>query len=593
MSTIKKLYKLFHPFRWKIFTLTFILILVSGVGLATPYFFGRIVLSITENGVTKAVWIPILLAALASLITLGLRYVQILYEELHIEHDIPEYLRRVTVRKADELSVSQHMNENSGRLQSVVLTGESATINLVLYVLVFSILPIFAQLLVTLGIIVFIDWRIAVWLSLGLFAVVYTLIIFRKRFHEDLKNLEEQRHDRNTFLSEMFRNFVVIKLFGSSPKMVGRFIEISGSYLKNTKDLFGRLVSQHTIRGFFFELVTFGAIIISIFGIIQGRYDIAIFVALFGWVQGATGSMRNIYWVIRRITEDYPKTEKYLEFLETKSDIKFGKKTTESINGLIEFKNTHYTYRNKGYLTKETESETLDEKPAQALVGASFTIEPGQTVALVGPSGAGKSTVVQMLLGAYLPDKGEVLIDGVSLAEYDIDSLRQFIGYVPQQIDPFDDTIRANIELGLPEGKQASDSLMEKVVKISALSEVVKRAHKGLETRIGEKGIKLSGGERQRLGIARALIRDPKILIFDEATSSLDTKNERLITEAVENIAKDRTTIIIAHRLATVAHADKIIFIKSGKVTAEGTHKELLESSPDYRELVEHQLVLS
>lgn len=595
MSILKKLFYLYKPFHKKIFILAVILLAVNAVGLAVPYFFGRIVLSITENGVTREVWQPVLLALIASLVALGLRYVQILYEELNIDHDIPEYLRRKTVRKVDELSVNQLMNENSGRLQSVAFTGEGATLNLFMNVFIFSILPIVTTLSVTIGFIIFIDWRIALWLLLGLCMTFYTLYSFQKHFTDKLKRLEEERHDRNTFISEIFRNFVVIKLFGSSKKVIRRFMDISGRYLGNSKEIFGTLVSQHTIRGIFFDIISFGAIVISIWGISEGRYDIAIFVALFGWIQGATGSMRNIYWILRRITENTPKVEKYFEFLETEPDITFGKHKVKHIEGAIEFKNVAYTYENKRFLTKDDKSNSKQrniEKPSQALKGATFSIAPGETVALVGPSGAGKSTIVQMILGAYIPHKGDVLIDNVSLAEHDIDHLRQFIGYVPQQIDPLDDTIQANIEIGLPYGKNAQKKEIDEVVKISALTDVINRAPQGLKTTIGEKGIKLSGGERQRLGIARALIRNPRILIFDEATSSLDTKNERLITEAIEKITKDRTTIIIAHRLATVAHADKIIFVKDGKVVAEGNHQELLEKSSDYRELVEHQLVL-
>lgn len=592
MSTLKKLYILYKPFQWKIVILAIILLFASAFALVTPYFFGQIVLSITENGVTRAVWTPVLYAALASITALILNYIHIQYEEYNIDHDIPDYLRRTTVKKAAELSVSQHMNENSGKLQSVVLVGEAATVSLVMGAFIYNLLPTITQLLVTITLILFIDWRITVWMLLGILSVVYMTIMFRKNFADRLKTLEEERHDRNTFMSEIFRNFVIIKLFGSSKKMVSKFIERTDQVLIHNKEVLGKLVSTHTIRGVIFEIITFGAIAISLYGMMQGRYDIAIFVAMFGWIQSATGRLGNIYFVVRRVTEDYPKVEKYLEYIDTRSDVSFGKEKIKYIDGNIEFKDVVYTYRSKGYLSQNNTASELKEKPTQALSGLSFKIEAGQTVALVGPSGAGKSTIVQMLLGAYLPEKGDVLVDGKSLKDYNIDSLRQFIGYVPQQIDPFDDTIRANIELGLPENKTASKELMQKTIEAAALSDVVMRAPHRLDTKIGEKGIKLSGGERQRLGIARALIRDPRILIFDEATSSLDTKNERLITEAVQNIAKDRTTIIIAHRLATVAHADKIIFVKEGKVAAEGTHAELLNTSIDYRELVEHQLVL-
>lgn len=589
MSTLKTIYRIYKPFLSKTSVILLLLILSMGAGFAIPYFFGQIVSAVTNGEVFGEIWKYVAWAFLASMVSLVISYVKERYDAQNIDFDVNSHFQYLTLYKTEELSVSQHMSENSGKLQSVVNSGENAAkqiTNTILY----SVMPTFVQVLLAVILCAFINIYVALVLLVSVILLVLTMIWFHIQFRSRLNELDDVRHQRNTLHTELLRNLVLVKLFGSNKKVVSSYRQFNDSFISKSKNIWVKIMGYHLIHGSFVSFVRIATIAVALTGVFNGHYDIGDFVVLFAWVQSATSQLDSVYWIQRQFTDNLPKAEKYVDFLSIKPDITFGTYIPKQINGDIEFKNVEFVYRNKAYLSRD--KSFTGEKEVKALKGLSFFVSSGQTVALVGPSGAGKSTVVQMILGAYLPEKGDVLIDGKSLSEYDIDSLRQFIGYVPQQIDPFDDTIRANIELGLPENKQANNDTMKKAVEVAALEDVIKRAPKGLDTKIGEKGIKLSGGERQRLGIARALIRDPRILIFDEATSNLDTKNEKLITEAVQKIAKERTTLIIAHRLATVAHADKIIFVKDGKVAAEGTHKELLEFSPDYRELVEHQLVL-
>jgi len=589
MSTLKTIYTIYKPFLRPTTVVMLLLVFSIGAGFAVPYFFGKIVSAVTANSPSEEIWTLVFGALVASLSALFISYMRERFEARNLDWDIPHYFQYVTLNKANELSVNQHMNENSGKLQSIVNTGESAARQLV-KVIFYDVLPTFIRVSIAVILCLLLDIYVALVLLVSVILLFIIMFWFQGHFRSELRSHEEMRHERNTLHAELLRNFVFIKLFGSSNKVISTYKKIGDEFVLIGKALWTRMMDYHLIQGSFIHIIRIATMVIALIGVFYGRYDVGGFVILFTWVQSATGQLESIYGIQKQLIEVLPRVEKYMEFLNTKSDIIFGSYVPKHINGTIEFKNVEFVYRNKTYLSLEESDE--HEREIKALKNLSFSIKAGQTVALVGPSGAGKSTIVQMLLGAYLPEKGDVLIDDISLASYDIDSLRQFIGYVPQQIDPFDDTIRANIELGLPADRKASEDEIQKAVHIAALQDVIIRAPKGLETKIGEKGIKLSGGERQRLGIARALIRDPRILIFDEATSNLDTKNERLITEAVNRIAKDRTTIIIAHRLATVAHADKIIYVKDGKVAAEGTHKELLTSSPDYRELVEHQLVL-
>jgi ATP-binding cassette subfamily B protein len=221
-----------------------------------------------------------------------------------------------------------------------------------------------------------------------------------------------------------------------------------------------------------------------------------------------------------------------------------------------------------------------------ALDDFTVTIEPGETVAFVGPSGAGKSTTFQLLLRFYDPAAGRVLIDGVDVAHARPEDVRAMIGLVPQDTVLFGATARENIRYGRP---SATDAEIEAAARAAGADEFIRVLPQAYDTFLGERGMRLSGGQRQRIAIARAILKDPPILLLDEATSSLDAHNELLVQQALERLVKHRTTIIIAHRLATVLKADRIVVMTHGRIVASGSHQQLLQSSPLYARLAELQ----
>ncbi len=233
----------------------------------------------------------------------------------------------------------------------------------------------------------------------------------------------------------------------------------------------------------------------------------------------------------------------------------------------IEFKNVSFGYHN-------------DKQ--WALKDINLVIPAGKTVALVGRSGSGKTTFINLLLRSFDPQKGRILIDGNDIRDVTQESLRQQIAVVPQEVDLFSRTISENISYGRPE---VTREQIENAAKTALTHDFILRLDKGYKTVVGERGIKLSGGERQRVGIARAVLRDPRILVLDEATSHLDTESERLIAKATDALIKDRTSLIIAHRLSTILHADTIVVFKDNEIEATGKHKELLRRSPTYKRL--------
>ncbi len=218
----------------------------------------------------------------------------------------------------------------------------------------------------------------------------------------------------------------------------------------------------------------------------------------------------------------------------------------------------------------------------RALASFSLDIQPGETVAFVGPSGAGKSTTFQLALRFYDPSRGRVLVDGVDIRQVDPLDLRAHIGLVPQETVLFGASARENIRYGRPE---ATDTEIEAAAKAAAADEFIRALPEGYETYLGERGTRLSGGQRQRIAIARALLKDPPLLLLDEATSALDAQSEQLVQQALERLMRDRTTLIIAHRLSTVLGADRIVVMNHGQVVAVGRHEDLLQSSELYRRL--------
>ncbi len=320
--------------------------------------------------------------------------------------------------------------------------------------------------------------------------------------------------------------------------------------------------------------LVFGAIVTVLWiggrDVVSGRItpgDLSAFIFYAVVVAGALGAVSEVIGELQRAAGA---TERLMELLALEPEIKappYPKALPQPPNGLIGFDNVRFCYPSR------PETPSLDE--------FSLTVTPGETVALVGPSGVGKTTVFQLLLRFYDPQAGRIMLDGIDLRELDPQALRRAIGLVPQEPVIFSASARENIMCGAA----YDDEAVKAAARQAAALAFIEQLPDGLDTHLGEKGVRLSGGQKQRIAIARAILRDPTILLLDEATSALDSENEQLVQDALEAAMQQRTTLVIAHRLATVLKTDRIVVMDQGRIETIGTHAELLDKSPLYQRL--------
>jgi subfamily B ATP-binding cassette protein MsbA len=276
--------------------------------------------------------------------------------------------------------------------------------------------------------------------------------------------------------------------------------------------------------------------------------------------------IKELSGVNNGIQEGMAAADRLFEIIDNESEQGNGGADLGEVQGHVEFRHVHFSY-----LPGEPVLRDID-----------LTVEPGEVVALVGSSGAGKSTLVDLIPRFYDPQEGQILVDGRDVREVSLHSLRQSLGIVTQEVILFNDTVRRNIAYGLDDVPQER---LEAAARAANAHDFIMRMPQGYDTLIGDRGTKLSGGQRQRLSIARAILKNPPILILDEATSALDTESEQLVQEAIDRLVQDRTTVVIAHRLSTIRSADRIYALKDGRVVEAGSHAELLAQGGVYADL--------
>lgn len=442
-----------------------------------------------------------------------------------------------------------------------------------------------------------------VWLGVILFLITSAYLNYA--FRDGIKKNEDNYHDLNKKHGEILRNATLVKLNAKESEMVKEYDLDRKAADDFGKKLWLRFIVWGVGRGIFSLIARFAVMGVGIYFVYKNVYTPGSLMVFWMWSGTAFSDLYRLANVHRRSIETYVAVKNYFILLEVEPDIKEIENpiVPEKFSGEIRYENVSFQYPKREYIKKEEKNseakkeievkkEQKEKKDKYTLNDINIVIEAGQKVAIVGPSGTGKSTIIQLLVRAYDPDKGNIFIDGNNLKDLKLDNFRSVIGIVPQDIALFDNSLKYNILFGLSDDKNISEERLVEAIKMASLDKFISSLENGSDAIVGEKGVKLSGGERQRVGIARALIKNPSILIFDEATSSLDTENEALIHESIEKASKGRTTIIVAHRLSTVKDADKIIVMEHGQIVGEGKHEELLKTCETYQRLINNQTVI-
>jgi ABC-type multidrug transport system fused ATPase/permease subunit len=471
-------------------------------------------------------------------------------------------LRKDLFSKLITLPISFLEERRVGELTSRI-TNDVAKIQQVVSVTFAEFLRQIILLLGGVAIIVFTMSKLAlVMLATFPFAVLVAMFMGRK-LRKLMKSRQDQLAQTNVVVEETMQTIQTVKAYTNEGFELRRYIKYLDEVVRvslraaNIRGLFASFIIL-VMLGTLFLIMWRAAILVQQGEMVEG--NLIDFIAYAGIIGGAIASIGNFY---TEIVSAIGSTERVFDIMQEDSEVdlqKVDENTDRRSKGHIRYQNVYFSY------------PTRSDVPV--LQGIDLEVHPGQKVALVGASGAGKSTIIQLLLRYYQPQQGEILLDGTPIQSFDLSAYRKNLAIVPQEVILFGGTIKENILYGKPE---ATDEEVRLAAQQANALDFILAFPDGFETTVGERGVKLSGGQRQRIAIARAILKDPAILLLDEATSSLDAESERAVQDALNTLMLGRTSIIIAHRLATIRDVDQIYVIEQGQIVESGTHLELSE----------------
>ena len=372
---------------------------------------------------------------------------------------------------------------------------------------------------------------------------------------------------------ETFSGISILKSYGIEQKTTIEFEELATTAKEKN-------INLYKAQALFFPLMILliglsNILVVYVGGLryMEGSITLGVVAEFIMYVNMLTWPVAVVGWVTSMVQQAEASQKRINEFLKHKPEIINYNLKPSTIEGTIEFKNVSFTY---------------DDTNITALKNISFKLEKGKTLAILGNTGSGKSTIINLIARLYDVNTGEILIDNTIIKQLNLNSLRQSIGFVPQEAFLFSDTLKNNIKFG---DENASDSKIEKAAKDAYIHHNIVDFNEGYETFVGERGVTLSGGQKQRISIARAIIKEPKILIFDDCLSAVDTETEEIILNNLYQISKNKTTIIVSHRVSSIKNADTIIVLDNGEIIQQGSHNELVNIEGYYKELFEQQLL--
>lgn len=573
MKYILKLHPFVRPYLWQILLNLLILISITGLALVVP----NIIRLVIDDGLRRGDAPYIIRSALIllglGLLTAALTFAQRYLSEwvaAHIGYD----LRSRMYDHLQHLSFTYHDHAQTGQLISRCIEDVRAIQGFAAG----SIIEIVQLFFMSAGVVTLLflsDPLLAAIALLPLVPMIMMTTDFGGRVTRLFYAVDNALGDLSARLQENVSGVQVVRAFAREPYEIARFEETNRAYFRARLKVIGEWSKVMPTTNL---LIVMGTILVLWFGgqmVMQGRMTVGELVAFNAYLLMLNAPVQQLAWLVNAAGEAGAGAQRVFEVLETPADIRTPEKPVAlpTVRGAVEFRHVSLTYQ--------------DEKK-ESLTGINLKVEPNQVVALIGPTGSGKTSLVNLIPRFYDVSEGAVLVDGVDVRDLDPVALRRSIGIALQTSLLFSDSIRENIAYGRP------DASMEEIIaaaKAAQAHDFIMSFPNNYETIVGERGVTLSGGQRQRVAIARALLMDPRILILDDSTSSVDTQTEQALQAALRTLMQGRTTFVIAHRLSTVRRADLILVMDGGRIVQRGTHESLMAEGGLYREI--HDLQLS
>lgn len=580
MKELKKLNPLFKKYIWQLLGGLVVTVLARLLSIILPKYVGHIINLLNEYEARAAkdpaafredlLW-SILIILGSTLLAAALTFVMrqlIIVVSRHLEYDLKNLIfqqyQRLTLGFYKQNRTGDLMNRISEDVSKVRMYMGPAImygINMVtLFVVVITVMIQTAP-------------KLTLYTIAPLPFLSMAIYLVSREIHKRSLRVQELLSELNTVSQEAFSGISVIKAYNLTPQINEQFIGVSNLSKDKNIDL-------ALIQALFFPLMLFliglsNVLVIYIGGkqVMDGTIALGTIPEFLLYVNMLTWPVATLGWVTNMVQQAEASQKRINEFLDIVPEIQNPKDEPENILGAISFKNVNFIY---------------DDTHIHALKNLSFSVPAGSTLAILGSTGSGKSTILELIGRLYDTKQGEILVDGISVKEHNLDSLRQAIGYVPQDAFLFSDTIANNIAFGKYD---ATTEEIETAARYAVVHKNIKKFTKGYDTILGERGITLSGGQKQRVSIARAIIKKPQILLFDDCLSAVDTETEEKILNNLKKITKNTTTIIVSHRVSSAKNADHIIVLEHGSIIEQGNHDHLLKANGHYAQLYANQML--
>ncbi|QAY68308.1 ABC transporter ATP-binding protein [Paenibacillus protaetiae] len=511
-------------------------------------------------------WINLAVIVAVIVQNIGTHTLHVSYISKAVRH-VEAGLRSTLVRKLQQLSLSYHGDLSGGKLQAKVLRDVEA-IDFLSRQMMMTIIPAFINLVIVVGITLYHSWMVALFFVLMGPAAIVLVRVFQRWMSKRNREVRQTIEEMSGKVSETVEMIPVTRAHGLEDVEIrkvdgalhhirerGHRLDVLEAYFGSTSWVAFQLF-QVACLFFTGYLAHAGYMEIG---------DIVMYQGFFGMMVGSVNSILNVYPNLLKGTESLHSVSEVL--MSSQTEEYRGRVRPDDIRGEFEFSGVGFKYHNGD---------------RHVLEDLTLHVRPGEKVAFVGESGSGKSTILNLIIGFYRPQKGMIRIDGIPMDDLRMKRYRQSLAIVLQNNILFSGTIRENITYGLPE---IPEERLQKAIWMANLQDVIDSLPEGLDTKVGEHGGRLSGGQRQRIAIARALVRDPRIIILDEATSALDNVSEKHVQEAMEQLMEGRTTFIVAHRLSTIRNVDRIVVMKKGRIAEMGSYDELMANRGEFYKL--------